>query len=102
VHDFSTKVRLKISNQGLVDPDQVFNRDDDGDENYSYRPGSIRIRIPDPRIHGIYGIFRGAVIFCAFGRRNSGADGVRERPEKGGAVLGVLDYSLSEPGKKVR
>ena len=33
-------------------------------------------------------IFRGSVICCVFGRRESGAEGVREEMERGGAVLG--------------
>jgi hypothetical protein len=42
------------------------------------RADTIPIRIPDSRIHSIYGIFRGAVICCGFGRRGSGAEGVRD------------------------
>jgi len=33
--------------------------------------------------------FRGTIICCVFERRNSGAVGVREEREKGGAVFGV-------------
>ena len=34
---FQIGIRLKILNQGPVDPDQVFNHDPDRDEKFSFR-----------------------------------------------------------------
>jgi len=34
---FSIKVRLKNKDQGLTNPDQIFNRDHDRDENFSIK-----------------------------------------------------------------
>jgi len=35
--NFKTGVRLKIVNQGLIDPQTVFNRDRDRDENFKIK-----------------------------------------------------------------
>lgn len=50
------------------------------------RAGPIRIRIPDPRIHGSPDNFRGVVFCCAFGRRNARTGGGAGRGRRKGEL----------------